>query len=101
MARGDWLLADFTFEAFGVVDASSCSNCFAFYLRPTLAAFLHVSLHMCEDHYHDDDHRDDYDDGYEFVYNRKTSQCRDSYYITDDDDDDVAEIYTKICMITM
>ena len=56
---------------------------------------------MCEDHYHDDDHRDDYDDGYEFVYNRKTSQCRDSYYITDDDDDDVAEIYTKICMITM
>ena len=53
-ARGDWLLADFTFEAFGVVDTSSSSHCFTFYLRPALTTLLHVSLHICETHYHDD-----------------------------------------------
>ena len=54
-------LADFTFEAFCVVDASSCSHGFAFDLRSTLATFLHVGLHICEDHYHDDDHNGYYD----------------------------------------
>ena len=98
----DWLLADFAFEAFGVVDASSCSHCFAFYLRPTLAAFLHVSLNICEEHYHDDhgynadDHNGDDDDLFSTCH---TSSCDDSYNISADDD--VAAIYTRICMITM